>query len=132
MSATSTESGRTLAGTPSAVAPDGTSVPGVTTAPAATSAPVRTSTRCRSTDPEPIRQPSSTVQPSRWALCPTTQSAPMVVGSSSVQCTTVPSWIEVRAPTVMGAPSPRSTAVGQTDASAPMVTAPITTASGWT
>ena len=43
-----------------------------------------------------------------------------------------PSWMLVRAPTSIRPSSPRSTAVGQTDDSAPIVTLPITTASGWT
>ena len=38
----------------------------------------------------------------------------------------------VRAPMVISPPSPRRTAPGQTDDSAPMVTDPITVASGWT
>ena len=74
----------------------------------------RTTTRCRTTEPEPIRQSSSTVQPSRWALCPTTQSSPITCRASAVQWSTVPSWTEVRAPTTIAPWSPRSTAVGQT------------------
>jgi hypothetical protein len=61
-----------------------------------------------------------------------TQSSPTVVEWNGVQWMTVPSWIDVRAPTVIGAPSPRSTAPGHTDASGPMRTSPISTASGWT
>ena len=72
------------------------------------------------------------MQPSRCALCPTTQSSPMIVGCSAVQCTIVPSWIDVRAPIRMLPWSPRSTAVGQTVDSGPISTSPITTASGWT
>ena len=45
---------------------------------------------------------------------------------------TVPSWIDVRAPTMIGAPSPRSTAPGHTVDSGPIRTSPISTASGWT
>ena len=45
---------------------------------------------------------------------------------------TEPSWIEVRSPTTMVPLSPRSTAWGQTDDSAPMVTLPMTVASGCT
>ena len=89
-------------------------------------------TRFRVIEPEPIRQPSPTTQPSRCALCPTTQSAPISVGHSCVQCTTVPSCTDVRAPTSIRPWSPRSTAHGQTDASGPMLTRPMTTASGWT
>ena len=44
----------------------------------------------------------------------------------------VPSCTEVRAPTSIRPWSPRSTAHGQTDASGPMLTRPMTTASGWT
>jgi carbonic anhydrase/acetyltransferase-like protein (isoleucine patch superfamily) len=54
------------------------------------------------------------------------------VGQRAVVCTTVPSWIEVLAPTVIVPWSPRSTAQGQTDACGPIVTRPITTASGAT
>ena len=60
-----------------------------------------------------------------------THSAPMRVGWIGVVCTTVPSCTEVRAPTTMPPGSPRSTAHGHTEASAPIVTSPITTASGW-
>ena len=79
--------------------------------------PRPTTTRFSVTLPEPIRQPGSTTQPSRWALWPTTQSSPMTVGYRAVQCTIVPSWTEVRAPTEMYPWSPRSTAPGQTEAS---------------
>ncbi len=61
-----------------------------------------------------------------------TQSSPTIVGSSGVVCTTVPSWIDVRAPMAIRPSSPRSTALGHTDASGPIVTSPITTASGCT
>jgi hypothetical protein len=44
----------------------------------------------------------------------------------------VPSWMEVRAPMTMEPVSPRSTACGQIDDSGPIVTEPITVASGWT
>jgi len=57
---------------------------------------------------------------------------PTVVGHSIVVCTTVPSWMLVRAPIRISPSSPRSTAVGQTLEFAPMNTEPITTASGCT
>ena len=60
-----------------------------------------------------------------------THSSPIRVGVTGVVCTTVPSWIEVRAPTTIPPGSPRRTADGHTDDSGPMVTSPITTASGW-
>ena len=110
----------------------GTSMSLGTRAPAPTSAPRRTTTRCSTTDPDPTRQSSSIVQPSRCALWPTTHRSPIMVGAACVQCTTVPSCTDVRAPTVMVPWSPRSTAVGQTVDSGPMRTSPITTASGWT
>ena len=56
----------------------------------------------------------------------------MRVGVIGVVWTTVPSWIDVRAPMTMPPGSPRSTALGHTDASGPSSTSPITTASGWT
>ena len=56
----------------------------------------------------------------------------MNIGHSRVQWITVPSWIEVRAPISIQPWSPRSTAHGHTDASGPMRTRPMTTASGWT
>ncbi len=121
-----------FAGTPATSAAGGTSKPSGTRQAAATIAPAPTVTRFRMIEPEPIRQPSPTTQPSRCALCPTTQSAPISVGHSWVQCTTVPSCTDVRAPTSIRPWSPRSTAHGQTDASAPMLTRPMTTASGWT
>ncbi len=128
----STASGRILAGMPSAIARDGTSTPPDTTAPAPTSAPVRTIASCSTTAPDPTSEPSSTVQPSRWTRWPITHSAPTVVGWNGVTWSTDPSWIDVRAPMVIGAPSPRRTAPGQIDDSGPRRTSPITTASGWT
>ena len=122
----------TFAGTPATRAPGGTSNPSGTRHAAATIAPAPTVTRFSVTEPEPIRQPSCTTQPSRCALCPTTQSAPISVGHSCVQCTTVPSCTDVRAPTSIRPWSPRSTAHGHTDASGPILTWPMTTASGWT
>jgi hypothetical protein len=47
-------------------------------------------------------------------------------------CSTDPSWIDVRAPTITLPSSPRSTAHGQIDDASPISTSPITTASGWT
>jgi len=72
------------------------------------------------------------MQPSRWARWPTTHSSPTVVCCMGVVWITQPSWIEVRAPMMIGASSARSTAPGQIELSAPMVTEPITTASGET
>ena len=54
------------------------------------------------------------------------------VGFSVVVCSTALSWMLVRAPTWISPSSPRSTAPGQIELSGPIVTAPITTASGWT
>ncbi len=88
--------------------------------------------RWSTTAPDPTRLPSSIVQPSRWALWPITQSAPTDVCQIGVVCTTVPSWMEVRAPDEMAPSSARSTALGHTEASAPSVTAPMITASGCT
>ena len=65
-------------------------------------------------------------------LCPTVTSSPMIVGRAAVVWMIEPSWMLVRAPTSIRPSSPRSTAVGQTVDSAPIVTLPITTASGWT
>lgn len=72
------------------------------------------------------------VQPSMCTLCPTTHSFPITVGHSTVVWLTVPSWIEVRAPTTILPKSARSTAPGHTEASPPRTTAPMSTASGWT
>jgi hypothetical protein len=127
-----TESGRSLAGTPSAIARLGTSMPPGTRALAPTSASVRTTALCRITAPDPTRVRSSIVQPSRCTRWPTTQPAPTVVGRPGATWITVPSWIDVRAPTVIGALSARSTADGHTDASAPRWTSPMSTASGCT
>ncbi len=38
---------------------------------------------------------------SMWALCPTTQRAPMIVAWIAVQWMIVPSWMLVYSPTVM-------------------------------
>jgi hypothetical protein len=84
-----------------ASAPAGTVMSSRTSAAAATTAPAPTRARLRTRDPEPIRQPSSTTHPSRCARCPTTQSAPITVGYSSVVCTIVPSWTDVRSPTLI-------------------------------
>src|SRR5215469_7365101 len=118
------------AGTPATSEDAGAVKPSGTRAAAATIDPAPITARFSTTDPEPIRHPSSTVHPSRCALCPTTQLAPMTVGCCAVQCTIVPSWTDVRAPTVIVPWSPRSTAPGHTDACEPSVTRPITTASG--
>ena len=56
----------------------------------------------------------------------------MIVSNVSVQCRTLPSWTDVWAPTTTRPVSPRSTAVGQIEASAPTITSPMMTASGWT
>src|SRR6185436_20601278 len=58
------------------------------------------------------------------------QSAPMSHGPSSATCTTVPSWMLVRAPTVTGRRSPRSTLPYQIETSSPSVTSPTTAAPG--
>ncbi len=81
--------------------------------------------RCR-----PSRR-SSIVHPSRWTMWPITQSSPTTVGCSSVVCRTLPSWMLVRAPMRISPSSPRSTALGHTELSGPMVTEPMMTASGW-
>ena len=112
--------------------PVGTSMRSGTTALEPTSAPLRTIAWCSTTEPLPTRAPSSMVQPSRWTMWPTTQSSPTIVGYTSTQCRTEPSWIEVRSPMRMPPLSPRSTAQGQMLDSAPISTSPITTASGWT
>ena len=65
-------------------------------------------------------------------MWPITQSSPTMVGITGMQWMTEPSWIEVRAPMRMPPLSPRSTAPGQIDDSAPISTSPMTTASGWT
>ena len=112
---------------------DGTSVSLGTSARAPTSAPLRTTTRCSTTEPEPdeaVRPRSCTPRGGRCAR--RRSRSPITVGRSAVQCTTVPSWIEVRAPTLIVPWSPRSTAVGQTVDSGPMRTSPMTTASGCT
>ncbi len=70
------------------------------------------------------------MQPSRWARWPITHSSPTVVGWKWVVWRMAPSWMEVRAPMWISPSSPRSTAPGQMLASAPIVTDPITTASG--
>ena len=54
------------------------------------------------------------------------------VGHDDVVCSTQPSWMDVRSPMTMSPSSPRSTAPGQIEASAPMRTEPMTTASGCT
>ncbi len=45
-------------------------------------------------------------------------------------CRTLPSWMLVRAPIEIAFTSPRMTAPGQTEASSPIVTRPITVAAG--
>ena len=65
-------------------------------------------------------------------MCPITQPLPTIVKSSGVVCSTLASCTLVRAPMWISPSSARSTALGQIDDSGPIVTAPITTASGWT
>ena len=65
-------------------------------------------------------------------MCPITHLSPTMVGKPGPQWMTVPSWTEVCAPIVIVPWSPRSTAPGQIEASAPMVTLPMMTASGET
>ncbi len=122
----------TTAGTPTARAPGGTTIRLGTTALAPTVAPEPTTAWWSTTEPDPTSDPSSSRQPSRWARWPTTHPSPTTVGKPGPQWTTVPSWIEVRSPMVMLPRSPRSTAQGQIDESAPMVTSPITAAWGCT
>ncbi len=64
-------------------------------------------------------------------MWPITQPSPTMVGRSGAQCSTHPSWIDVRAPMRMSPSSPRSTAHGHTDDCGPIVTEPMITASGW-
>ncbi|MCW2682521.1 MAG: hypothetical protein JWP33_434 [Blastococcus sp.] len=56
--------------------------------------------------------------------------APTSVGCSVVACSTVPSWIDVRAPVRISPWSPRGTACGQTLTSVPSSTGPMTVAPG--
>ena len=65
-------------------------------------------------------------------MWPITHSSPTTVGSSAVVCSTVQSWMLVRAPMRISPSSPRRTALGHTELSGPMRTDPMTTASGWT
>src|SRR5271169_4199794 len=99
--ATSDLFSRILAGTPSASAPGGTTTWFGTTALAPTVAPLPMTAQWRTTLPDPANDSSSRVQPSKWVRCPTTQPSPMTVGNPGPACTTVPSWTEVRAPTVI-------------------------------
>ena len=99
---------------------------------AATTAPVRTTERCSTIAPLATIARSSIVQPSRCTMWPITHSSPTTVGASIVVCSTVQSWMLVRAPMRISPSSARSTAFGQTVLSGPMRTAPMTTASGWT
>ena len=61
-----------------------------------------------------------------------TQRSPITVSRVDVQCTTVPSCIDVWLPTMTAPWSPRSTAVGHMLDSGPIRTSPMMTASGWT
>ena len=65
-------------------------------------------------------------------MWPITHSSPTTVGCSTVVCSTLQSWMLVRAPMRISPSSARSTAFGQTELSGPMRTEPMTTASGWT
>jgi len=53
-------------------------------------------------------------------------------GPSCVTCSTQPSWTLLRSPSRIVLTSPRSTAIGQIETSAPSVTLPITAACGST
>ena len=86
----------------------------------------------------PISAASSMVQAWITALWPMVTSSPMRVanppslacGPSWLTCTTLPSWIFVRAPMRMKFTSPRITVAGQIDTSSPSTTSPMTTAAG--
>ncbi len=125
-----TASSFSFAGTPTAIAPRGTTMPPRTTAPAATNPPDCTTAACNTIEPVPTSAPSSIVQPSRCTRWPIVQSAPTVVSSSRVQCSTEPSCTDVRAPTTIRLWSPRSTACGHTVTPAAMTTLPMIVASG--
>ena len=65
-------------------------------------------------------------------MWPITHSSPTTVAWSTVVCSTLQSWMLVRAPMRISPSSPRSTAFGHTELSGPICTEPMTTASGWT
>ena len=71
-------------------------------------------TPSRTTAPEPTRTRSSRWQPSRCARWPITQSDPILVRFMDWVWMTVPSWMEVRSPMVIGPLSARMMTPGRT------------------
>ena len=76
----------------------------------------------------PIRQPSPTRRQCTHAWWPIATSSPISSISPLRVCSITWSWIEQRAPTRIGATSPRMQVNGHTLVSAPKVTSPTTIA----
>ena len=82
--------------------------------------------------PSPTKARSSRMQPWTMARWPISTSSPMMVGKPAgrcgfglSQCTTLPSWILLRAPITIRLASARITQLYQTLASAPISTSPM-------
>ena len=122
------------AGSPAAIQPIGTTVPG-----GSVDLTWRT-LLIRSSLPWPMRAPantdtpvarntsSSTVAPLRWACGPTSTASPIVSGWSARPRRTAFSITSTSSPILTGPASPLSTAPCRTRLPAPTVTSPVTTA----
>src|SRR5580704_5937849 len=120
----------TRAGTPTAIIPSGTAIPGGTVAPAAIRARRPTTTPSRTVAPLPTSASVPMTAPCTTHRWPTVAPSPISVTGSSPPCSTEPSWMFAPRRTTIGPKSARSTAPYQTEASASTRTSPTRVAVG--
>src|SRR6185312_6902667 len=120
----------TRAGTPTAIMPSGTTIPGGTVAPAATRARRPTTAPSRTVAPLPTSASVPMTAPCTTHRWPTVAPSPISVTGSSPPCSTEPSWMFAPCRTTIGPKSARSTAPYQTEASASTRTSPTRVAVG--
>src|SRR5437016_3852547 len=100
----------TRAGTPTAIMPSGTTIPGGTVAPAAIRARRPTTTPSRTVAPLPTSASAPMTAPCTTHRWPTVAPSPISVTGSSPPCSTEPSWTFAPHRTTIGPKSARSTA----------------------
>src|SRR5689334_5002526 len=120
----------TRAGTPTAIMPSGTTIPGGTVAPAAIRARRPTTTPSRTVAPLPTSASVPMTAPCTTQRWPTVAPSSISVTGSSPPCSTEPSWMFAPCRTTIGPKSARSTAPYQTEASASTRTSPTRVAVG--
>src|SRR6266700_7020011 len=114
----------TRAGTPTAIMPSGTTIPGGTVAPAAIRARLPMTTPSRTVAPLPTSASVPMTAPCTTHRWPTVAPSPISVTGSSPPCSTEPSWMFAPRRTTIGPKSARSTAPYQMEASASTRTSP--------